>query len=727
MALITIRDTLNVEILSANPQVSSGFGKYLKGTSANLLAGVDVATQFRGPLHLAHPGESGLGLSWADTVPLANGAGALSIAAGAHAVVGVYNRRGMDLVENTFIGEPLKVELGQGYVAFSIRPNLEVGVKRQVGALSFGFSAGTEMELRCYRPFDLTGPTITVAEACKDLLENFVIPNSADDLKKMKGLPAGTLACASGHGQLQISASVDLAAAFNPLASVDALGKLGKLDVSAGASASVGVSAFVSGDFQIRVQKTDDAFVRLSYHKVAGRGVDVTLTGSAGVGVTLGDKDLLSMLFKGPGGVPGAGVEDLVAAGITRAQLDRVTDAMTAGLSRKLEVAVGAQFSALKQDEAAFLYEIDLDALDQAGSAAVDRALSGDLTALNDLEPALPGHGIRMLLSRTELLRVKSISWQINLVGLINVLSMTELVRTGTIVHDEESGELVITDKVTKDRVGAITTPKQIRKLLYESTMMTLTYRASGLDVNTDLAASQSFFFFDKDANRQRVSDYLDAVAAVGLMNPIDIERKLGNEDDFGKASLQLQTRFDKLACERMFNQPGPPFDQTFYENVGRRALLALVKDSDPDAYRRRPLKDDGLWKAMKDAGQPNFPFILPPPITGDSSREGLRVAVVAADYTVIVWWAKAMATAANRLADMQAFLNGRQATALDTDPDFRKRRADLESAIVKVIRQNTSTFDDPWGLVALFMASAGTAKASAMVISPKFRFPESV
>ena len=233
-----------------------------------------------------------------------------------------------------------------------------------------------------------------------------------------------------------------------------------------GVSASAGVSAFVSGEFQIRVQKMDGSVVRLSYHKIAGRGFDVTLAASAGAGVTLGDNDLLGMLFNGPGGAPGAGTEDLVAAGITRAQLQRVTAAMRAGLSRKLEVAVGAQFSALRQDEAAFLYEIDLDQLDAPGSAAPDRALAGDLTALNQLEPELPGHGIRMLLSRTELLRVKGTSWQINLVGIINVLSMTELVRTGTVAHDEESGELVIADKVTRDRVGAITTPKQIRKLL---------------------------------------------------------------------------------------------------------------------------------------------------------------------------------------------------------------------------------------------------------------------
>jgi hypothetical protein len=719
MASISIRDSLNAEIVTANPQVTTGLGKYFKGTAAQLLAGVDVVSQLRTPLHLVNAGESGLGLSWSDTVPLGTSGVALTVAAGAKAVVGVYNRTGMQLLENTFIGAPLKVPAGRGFVAFSIRPSLDIGLKQQVGALSFGFSSGSESELRCYRPFDLTGAPITLADACKDVLEHFVIPNTADDLRQMKDLPAGTLACVSGHGTLQIGASVNLAAAFNPLSSVDTLPQLGTLKVSGGASASVGFKATLSGDFQIRVQRMDGSAVRLSYHQVAGRGLDVTLGASAGTGITLGDKDLVKLLFAGPGGLPGAAKEDLVQGGITSQQLDRVTAAMKAGISRKLEVAVSAQFSSLQQDEAAFLYEIDLDALDAAGASAVDAALAGDLTALNALEP--DGHGIRALQSRTQALSKKKVSWRVNLVGIVNILSMSELVRTGTIVHDEESGELLITDKVTSDRVGATIGPKQIRKLLYESAVMTLTYKASGLDANTGLEAAQSFFFFDKAANRQRVSDYLDAVAALGLMNVAAIDTHLGGDDDFGKASLLLETTFDQAASERVFHQPGAPPDQDFYEAIGRRALLALVKATDPDAYRRLPLRDDALWKKMKDAGQPSFRFVLPPPIAGgDETRQALRVGVVAADYSVIVWWAEAMALAADRLAEMLTFLNGRQASSLDTDPAFRKRRADLEDAIVKAIRRNTSTFDDPWGLVALFMASEGTAEAAATVVSPK-------
>ena len=121
----------------------------------------------------------------------------------------------------------------------------------------------------------------------------------------------------------------------------------------------------------------------------------------------------------------------------------------------------------------------------------------------------------------------------------------------------------------------------------------------------------------------------------------------------------------------------------------------------------------------MKDAGQPNFRHILPPPITGGPDA-AIRLGVVAADYTVIVWWASAMAKAAGKLAEMRTFLNGRTPASLEEDAKFLSRRADLSEAIAKAIRSNKSSFDDPWGLVALHRAAGGATTTAATLISPK-------
>ena len=137
MATISISDTLGVEIVSASPHASSGFGRYLRGQAARLLAGADVASQLRTDLAVANPGDGGLRLAWAEAVPLGNDGATLTIDAGASVLVGVYNRRGMDLLEDTFIGEPVKVSAGQAYVSLAIRPTLEVaGEGRPAGCRS---------------------------------------------------------------------------------------------------------------------------------------------------------------------------------------------------------------------------------------------------------------------------------------------------------------------------------------------------------------------------------------------------------------------------------------------------------------------------------------------------------------------------------------------------------------------------------------------------------------
>ena len=147
---------------------------------------------------------------------------------------------------------------------------------------------------------------------------------------------------------------------------------------------------------------------------------------------------------------------------------------------------------------------------------------------------------------------------------------MRELVRIGTVVHDHESGELVVTDKITSDHVGANLGPKAIRKLLYESTLMTLTYKASGLDID-DLETAQSFFFFDKDANRQRMSDYLDAVIALGLMTPDSPSATLV-DDEFGKASLQIE-QSTTGPCEQISARRRPRLTREYERS--KAAMLA--------------------------------------------------------------------------------------------------------------------------------------------------------
>ena len=95
MAAIKITDSVSAELISANPQASSGFAKYLKATAASLLAGTDFIAQFKKDLPLVNPGDSGFALKWGSDVPVGKDTASLKIAAGSASLITVYNRTGM--------------------------------------------------------------------------------------------------------------------------------------------------------------------------------------------------------------------------------------------------------------------------------------------------------------------------------------------------------------------------------------------------------------------------------------------------------------------------------------------------------------------------------------------------------------------------------------------------------------------------------------------------------
>jgi hypothetical protein len=714
MSTIRIVDSVQGEIISANPIVTSGFGKYLKGLPAQLLAGTDFVGQFRQSLTLVQPGQSGFRLAFDKSVPLGDNSRELTLTAGTQAFITVHNRSGKPLFDETFLGNPVKVPAGRAYVSFVCHPSLSVGITQDVGKFSFGFQAGTDIELRCFHDFDLSNTPPTLGEAVKTVLEHFAIPADVEDLRAMQ---EGTLASVTGHGQFRFSGSVDLTAAFNPLASIDTIAKLGKLDINATGSLEVGVSATFSGDYQIRLNKTGAQTVQLSIHKIAARELAITVEAAAGPDMTLGKRHLLkSFLSKGSKAAQ-LDIEQLVETGLSNAQIDTMTNAIQAGMRRTLNLTLNAEFSSLHQNDAAFLYEIDLSAVDAVGESAVQKALRGDLTALNALEEQAASHGIRVLQSRLQSLRRKRITWRVNLLGIVNVLSLSELLRKGTVFHDAESGELVITDAISLKRMGAVTEMKNVRRVLYESMMLTATYKAGGLDGNTDLSATQSFFAFERNANRQRLEDFLDAIVGIGLMGRGDSGPAIGDIKDFGPSTFLLEAEFNQAACKAMFlDEHGKARPAAFFESIGRKAVLALVRTDEDDAYRRIPMQDDALWKTMKNTGQPGFGSILPAPISGSA----IRVGVIQEDYSVIVWWADAMSTASGKLAEMQAFLTGAAPAALDQNPEFRKKRDSLQKAMAAAISKNKSNFGDPWGLLALFAAAQGKAEARASIVSPK-------
>jgi hypothetical protein len=105
----------------------------------------------------------------------------------------------------------------------------------------------------------------------------------------------------------------------------------------------------------------------------------------------------------------------------------------------------------------------------------------------------------------------------------------------------------------------------------------------------------------------------------------------------------------------------------------------------------------------MRAAGQFNFPPLFP-------DLTDLQVQVIAADYSVIVWWADAMSCCAQRLAAIETQL---AMTPDPATPQFQALRADLASHLASVASQTKDEFGQPWGLIAMDLVSGGRAAAS--------------
>ena len=180
---------------------------------------------------------------------------------------------------------------------------------------------------------------------------------------------------------------------------------------------------------------------------------------------------------------PEADLLTLVDAGLDDEAIEAIQQAIAASIDRSLTLSAQLQLSALREDEALFSYDIELSRLDQAGKAAVGEAMHGRLAAIGQAADVASGP-IRLVASAAKQLRERKTSWRINLLGILNVASFVELVREGSVTFDPVSGTLTAADKVSARRIRVKeppleSDPEKLRKVLFESLMVTAAYQAS--------------------------------------------------------------------------------------------------------------------------------------------------------------------------------------------------------------------------------------------------------
>lgn len=722
IAVPTIRltDNASLDILIVQANEGSGLAKYFRGIAAAFTAGDPLKKALNQSIKDVTSSPIGLGMTFKDMGEFGVTGVNWTLQAGARAGIDV-TQAGQGIPGYGVFGEAPKVGDGKTHVSVAFSPTLSVDLAQYSGDLGFGFSAGGTVEFRAGRAFDVTGKAPSLQDALKDLLASGIVPGDLADLQKMK---TGDTASMSGSGEVQVWASFDVARFFNPLATVNLpLGGAGKIAVSAGGSISVGASVGIRGKYQIRVMKLDEKRVQLGVYKLAGKGFEFTVNAEAGIRAVMGRKELIARLMKLMGATE-ADAEALAEAGLSDAQIADLQDAVESSINRSLAVSLSGSFAVSTDNSTIFEYEFELERLDAAGKDALHRALRADLSKLTSVKPDGLPVGIKMLRSELERVREKSVTWKLNLLGIVNVLHVTSLVLDGKVLYDPQTGELLVTDSATAKNIRVATNalqaePARLRKAMMQSAVLTAAYRASGLQKCMEMEGSFSYFEQVADATRPKVSDFADNLLALDLIS--DREKIDFLKHSFaGRASVLAEISLDNPAFERMFRNPdGSARKQEDFDQIGRKAAALLVQPGDEDEYRRVPMlspESDKMWREMSDAGPFNLQHVVPHAI----SKNAVQLAMLQHDYTVIKWWSKAMSVAAGRIAEMREFLraNGQDAEALKDNNDFKKRRAVLEKALGEVVSESVPDFLSAWGEVAMYLAAGKEAGARGMVIT---------
>lgn len=714
MPTISLTDQVKAEV-NAELNKDSAIAKYLKGLTKLKFDGLNFANLKNVTLDQVPLNSLETGITFAQPIAVGGEGSELTIDAGVSGGVKLFSSKDEQLFDPEVYGDPIAINANQFYVRLGTAVKLASEFTSESGDLSFGLGGASQIGFATYHLFEkAAGGFPTALEALKETVTAFVIPRDIEDLTKMT---RGTVATVEGSGSLKFSGDIDVMSVINPLASINLPEPIGAVKLSSGGSIKVGASFEISGAFQIRAHKVAADKVRIGYYRKRGTEFNLKAESSIGLTVAVGKFEPLAPLLKALSSDPVADLEKL-KQDLSEAQVETIKKVVEAGISRKLEIALGFELTSQATSEAAFLFEVEINKLDEAGRQVLHKALGGDLSGLPARQESLPA-GVSLVRSILTEVQKKKHAVKFNLLGIYNFISVSTLILKGKVLFERETGELIITDTATASKISAsilnfAADGGKLRKVLAESVLISAAYRCSKLVTHPpELKIAHSYFELHTKTDQTVMKNNLDVFEALGLMNQPEKKEILSLATQFGRTTFYTETAYGDELVNTLFLNNGKPRSQAEYELAGRKALALLVQSGERDEFRRLPASDDALWKEMTKLGQPSFSQIAKL-----QSLSKLELALVSSDYTVIMWWAVAMKEMSEKLAEMRQFLQ--QNPGVDPKSEaFAKLRKSLSSKLKEVASNTKSEFGDPWGLVAMDQASGQKAAAEAMINGP--------
>ncbi len=628
-----------------------------------------------------------------------------------------------DLFQDDDFHVAAQVPAQTGYLGLSFMGSVDAAVSASSGDVTFGIDGSGAITYEYFKAFPTGVNEPTVTAAMNAMLACFTIPAAVEDLAN---LDVNDVCCVSGTGSLKVSGGVDFSLPVNPLASVKLPLPGGTLTVQDGVVAGISAEVTLTGSYQIRVEKQEGGIIRLSCLQAASKAFEVDASASAGVTVNLGTTDLLAKML---GAIEKGGVDPKVLASLSADEIGDFNGAIKQGLDHSLQASLNLALSTERDKGVAFQYELAPGSFDAQARDAVGRALKGDLRMLTALEAkAQPdgtvAPGIKLLNSVLSAARTKSASLRVNLLGIVNLITISQLVSKCEILFEPSSGELTIKETAQSEKISAITDPIKkrdaLRKALFDSVLTTTTYVVGKTVAMPSLSCTAVYFVANRNTNKQAIADYTNWFTMLHLMTADERRGIVAGFGGGGDSACTIRVPLDDRFCEALFfDRAGALRPVAEYLEIGRQALKSLL---DPTANAINPIRyqilnDANTWaNAVKIGPSPELRSLIPLNSTDPSFDVALQV--VMGDVYDIAWWASGMETAGKALQQVRAFLAGRDAASLGGDPAFANQRNGLQKAMLNMVATSRARFDQPWGLMCLFQA-AGSPPASGNLTTP--------
>ena len=726
MVDIEVTDDLGKPVPDVRIDLShpSSLLKYAKTELLHLAVAPDFIERASRSLAAAAPNPISFQLKLERSFQLGNSKPEIDLTPSFQATIRVNTTEGSNLFESDLFRVASTVPPQTGYVSVALQGSLDLGANGSSGDLTFGFEANRTICMEYWKAFQLGNSEPTLGEAMGRTISGYVIPADVEDLKL---LAVNDVCTVSGQGSLKISSGFRVSVAPNPLASVDLPLNAGALQIKTGVMAGISASFNITGSYQVRARRTLGDAIELSFHKQQGTTLRTDLSASGGVSVPFGGTDLLTSLLEAISTDPNDATtrklfED---GGLSKDEIEALTGAIKGSLDQSLQASLDLALSELTDDQAAFQYEIQPALLDSASSAALHRALEGDLSGLTGLEAgsedATLAPGVKLISSVLTAVRKSQTTLKVNLLGLVNFISVSDLIRKCVIVKDPSTGNLTIADSATGSRINAEVEPQRrnetLRKAMFESLLLTATYRVSKTISMTDITSHNFHFAYNDTTKRAVLADYLNWLVVMNLLTKQQADDCLKQFPGGGPSTCLVRTELDSNGCQSLFfKSPGQLWERDHYLDIGRTAMRALIDRNNSDIDRfRYDLLDQHWTEAVEIGPNDNLGPLMELNLTDATGR--MITPFLIGDVYTIDWWATAMQVAGAAVAEMQQFLAGADAVTLADSHEFANRRDQLQKKMAGVIGKSRTRFDEPWGLISLFLAS-GSSGASARLVA---------